>query len=166
MDLTPLTDFASFWHGGPLNAFAYACLASFPDEGADLSLYSYDPRLEAPRGVKLLDARTICPDETLVARYLANGKPSIATFADMFRYRMIRETGQCWVDTDLVCLKTPDFAKAATISAGRRTRSAPCSSTTPCCVCRPPNPRSPSSSPPPRRRPASMADGARSGRSC
>ena len=87
------TDFASFWHGGPLHAFAWACLASFPDEGAALSLYSYDLRLEVPSGVRLLDARTICPDETLVQRYLANGKPSIATFADMFRYRMIRETG-------------------------------------------------------------------------
>ena len=105
------TDFASFWHGGPLHAFAWACLASFPDEGADLSLYSYDMRLEAPPGVRLLDARKICPDETLVSRYLADGKPSIATFADMFRYRMIRRTGQCWVDTDLVCLKAPAFAK-------------------------------------------------------
>ncbi len=109
------TDFASFWHGGPLHAFAWACLASFPDEGAALSLYSYDSRLEVPSGVRLLDARTICPDETLVQRYLANGKPSIATFADMFRYRMIRETGQCWVDTDLVCLETPAFAKDAII---------------------------------------------------
>ena len=113
--MTPATDFASFWHGGPLHPFAWACLASFPDEGAGLSLYSYDPRLEVPPGVKRLDARKICPDETLIARYLANGKPSIATFADMFRYRMIRETGQCWVDTDLVCLKAPEFAKDATI---------------------------------------------------
>lgn len=104
-------DFASLWHGGPLNPFAWACLASFPREGARLGLYSYDPDLEVPEGVRLLDARTVCPDETLVSRYLANGKPSIATFADMFRYRMIRETGFCWVDTDLVCLRAPAFAK-------------------------------------------------------
>ena len=107
------SDFASFWHGGPLHPFAWACLASFPDEGAALSLYSYDPRLGVPPGVRLRDARKICPDETLVRRYFADGKPSIATFADMFRYRMIRETGQCWVDTDLVCLRTPAFAKDA-----------------------------------------------------
>jgi len=104
--------FASFWHGGPLNPFAWACLASFPAEGAALSLYSYDPALEVPPGVRLFDARKICPDETLVARYLADGKPSIAASADMFRYRMIRETGACWVDADLVCLKTPGFADA------------------------------------------------------
>jgi hypothetical protein len=106
-------DFASFWHRGPLHPFAWACLVSFPDEGATLSLYSYDLRLDTPPGVRLLDARAICPDETLISRYLANGKPSIATFADMFRYRMIRETGACWVDTDLICLKTPGFSKDA-----------------------------------------------------
>ena len=82
-----------------------------PPEGAGLSLYSYDARLQVPPGVRLADAREICPDETLVARYFADGKPSIATFADMFRYRMIRETGLCWVDTDLVCLKRPGFAR-------------------------------------------------------
>ena len=105
----PDAEFASFWHG-PLNPFAYACLASFPRVGARLSVFSYDPELDLPPGVRLEDARRICPDETLVRRYLVGGKPSIATFADMFRYRMIRETGRCWVDTDLICLKEPGFA--------------------------------------------------------
>ena len=102
-------EFASFWHG-PLNPFAYACLASFALAGAALRVYSYDLRLDVPRGVRLEDARAICPDETFVSRFIANGKPSIATFADMFRYRMIQETGCCWVDTDIVCLKRPPFA--------------------------------------------------------
>jgi hypothetical protein len=102
-------EFASFWHG-PLSPFAYACLASFPRAGAGLRVYSYDPRLGVPPGVLLEDARLICPDETLVRRYSVNGKPSIATFADMFRYRMIRATGFCWVDADIVCLTKPFFA--------------------------------------------------------
>jgi hypothetical protein len=103
------SEFASFWHG-PLTPFAYACLASFPRAGAGLRVYSYDPRLDAPPGVRLADARLICPEETLVKRYIVNGKPSIATFADMFRYRMIRATGLCWVDADIVCLAKPFFA--------------------------------------------------------
>ena len=74
-----------------------------------LRLFSYDPRLELPPGVRLADARAICPDETLTGRFIANGKPSIATFADMFRYRMIQETGCCWVDTDMLCLSKPAF---------------------------------------------------------
>jgi len=101
-------EFASFWHG-PLNPFAYACLASFPEAGASLSVFSYDPRLDPPPGVRLEDARAICPDETLIRRFIAGGKPSIATFADMFRYRMIQKTGLCWVDSDILCLRKPAF---------------------------------------------------------
>jgi hypothetical protein len=101
-------EFASFWHR-TLNPFAYACLASFPEAGASLRVYSYDPRLDLPPGVRLEDARAICADETLTRRFIANGKPSIATFADMFRYRMIQETGYCWVDTDILCLRKPSF---------------------------------------------------------
>ncbi len=101
-------EFASFWHG-TLNPFVYACLASFPQAGASLRVFSYDPRLDLPPGVRLEDARTICPDESLTRRFIANGKPSIATFADMFRYWMIRDKGYCWVDTDILCLAKPAF---------------------------------------------------------
>jgi len=106
--MTDATEFASFWHG-PLNPFAYACLASFPQAGAMVRLYSYDARLDVPPGVRLADARLVCPDETLIRRFIVNGKPSIAAFADMFRYKMIQATGSCWVDTDLVCLAMPQF---------------------------------------------------------
>jgi hypothetical protein len=102
------SEFGSFWHGA-LNPFAYACLASFPEAGASLRVFSYDPRLDPPPGVLLADARAICPDESLTHRFIANGKPSIATFADMFRYRMIQETGLCWVDTDMLCLSRLAF---------------------------------------------------------
>lgn len=115
IDQTPAAEgceFASFWHG-QLNPFAYACLASFPRAGARLRLYSYDSRLDVPPGVRLEDARLVCPDESLVRRYTANGKPSIATFSDMFRYRMIQMTGCCWVDADIICLTNPPFADEA-----------------------------------------------------
>lgn len=101
--------FATFWHG-PLDALTAACMASFPHFGAQLRVYSYDEAVRPPVGVERADARLVCPDATLVGRYIAAGKPSIATFADMFRYRMIRETGCCWVDSDMLCLSAPDFA--------------------------------------------------------
>jgi hypothetical protein len=101
-------EFASFWDG-TLNPFAYACLASFPAAGASLRVFSYDPRLDLPPGVRLEDARAICPDQSLTRRFIANGKPSIATFADLFRYLMIRDRGYCWVDTDILCLRKPAF---------------------------------------------------------
>jgi hypothetical protein len=103
-------EFATFWRG-PLNPIAYSCMASFPHVGAPLRLYSYDDDLDPPPGVELADAREICPDETLLDRYIVGGRPSIAMFADMFRYRLIGKLGCCWVDTDLVCLRRPDFAE-------------------------------------------------------
>ena len=105
---TSAPSFATFWHG-PLDALTSACLASFPHFGAPLRVYTYDDALILPAGVERADARLVCPDETLVGRYIAAGRPSIATFADMFRYRMIRETGCCWVDSDMLCLRAPDF---------------------------------------------------------
>ncbi len=107
-------EFGSFWQG-TLNPFAYACLASFPEAGASLSVFSYNSRLDLPPGVRLEEARAICPDESLTRRFIANGKPSIATFADMFRYRMIRDRGYCWVDTDILCLRNPGFSAEGAI---------------------------------------------------
>jgi len=108
------TEFATFWHG-PLDALTYACMASFAHFGAGLRVYTYEDAVDAPRGVELADARRICPDPSLLGRYIAKGRPSIATFADMFRYKMIRETGCCWVDSDILCLRKPDFAQEAIV---------------------------------------------------
>jgi len=102
-------EFATFWHG-PLNAMTFSCLASFGRVGANLLVYSYDNRIVAPNGVELADARQVCPDQSLLWRYVAAGKPSLAKFADMFRYKLIQQTGCCWVDTDIVCLRKPDIA--------------------------------------------------------
>jgi hypothetical protein len=101
-------EFGSFWHG-KLNPFVYACLSSFPQAGLSLRVFSYDRHIELPPGVRVVDARTICPDESLTHRFIANGKPSLATFADMFRYRMMQQTGCCWIDTDMLCLSKPSF---------------------------------------------------------
>jgi hypothetical protein len=113
---TPL--FATFWHG-PLNPTVYSCAASFPASGAGLRIYTYEAGLDAPKGVEVADARSICPDETLLHRYMSAGKPSVATFSDRFRYNMIRQTGCCWVDADIFCLTQPDFG-ADEIVLGRQ----------------------------------------------
>jgi len=110
----PAVEFATFW-SGPLNPIAYSCLASFARAGAKLRVYAYEEALDLPAGVEQADARQICPDPSLRERYRVGGKPSIAMFADMFRYRLIRETGCCWVDADLVCLRRPDFSRQAIV---------------------------------------------------
>jgi hypothetical protein len=102
-------EFATFWHG-PLNATTFACLASFPRVRARLRFYTYAEAVDLPPGVEAADARAICPDASLVRRFIALGKPSVASFADYFRYHLIRKTGCCWVDSDMICLKKPAFA--------------------------------------------------------
>ena len=103
-------EFVTFWHGA-FNATAYSCLASFPANGACLRLYSYETNIDAPVGVEVVDARSICADISLLQRYLVGGRPSLATFSDRFRYSLIRQTGGCWVDADIVCLKKADFSR-------------------------------------------------------
>jgi len=108
-----LTEFATFW-SGPLPGLMAACLASFPARGAALTLYSYDAEVAAPAGVAVRDAREICPDPGLMARYRVGGAASPATFADLFRYEMLGRGEFCWVDADIVALR-PGAVRGATI---------------------------------------------------
>lgn len=101
-------EFGTFWQGS-LDPLTYTCIASFPYYNANLTVYSYDLGIKVPPGVHVADARLIIPDETWQSRYLVNGRPSFARFANLFRYEMIRLTGVCWVDTDIMCLKTPEL---------------------------------------------------------
>jgi hypothetical protein len=101
-------EFASFWDG-EVDGITYGCLASFPYWGERLTLYSYNENIKIPSGVKLADAREICPDENLLTRYIAYGKAERAKFANLFRYLLLSKTNSCWVDADIICLTPPDF---------------------------------------------------------
>ena len=103
-------EFATFWHG-PLNGTTYSCLASFPARGASLRLYTYETNIDAPEGVEVVDARSICADISLLRRYFVEGRPSLATFSDRFRYVLMRKTGCCWVDADIICLEEGHFSR-------------------------------------------------------
>ncbi len=94
-------DFASFWFGGSLSPHSRLCIQSFLDHGYHFALYSYDPALEVPEGCILKDASEIY-DRDRVFFYQGDGE-KVSAFSNMFRYRMIYETGTCWVDTDVLC---------------------------------------------------------------
>lgn len=104
--------FVSFWNG-ELDGITYGCLSSFPYFGARLRLYSYNDKLKVPSGIELADAREICADESLVGRYIADGKAEPAKFANLFRYLLLQKTGVCWVDCDFLCLGRPNFQNDA-----------------------------------------------------
>lgn len=122
---SPKPTFATFWHG-PLDPITYTCLATFPQRGVGLTVYSYDPSIELPKGVRRADARCVVPDMGLIDRYTVGGRASSATFSDYFRYRVISRTGCCWVDSDIICLRKPDFRSNALVFGyqGRKTDGA------------------------------------------
>lgn len=94
-----MVNFGSLWVGRPLSKLEETCLASFIYHGHSVTLYVYDMDLKVPNGVVKKDANQIVPEDQL---FIVDN--SYGPFADMFRYRMIQETGLVWTDTDNVCL--------------------------------------------------------------
>ncbi|MGV8936057.1 MAG: hypothetical protein ACOH2J_02980 [Allorhizobium sp.] len=94
---------ATFWHGPPLSAMDKACLLSFVKHGFRVKVYSYQT-LSLPDGIDAGDARSVM-DEQMLGKFIADGRPSLAHFSDVFRYKLINETGETWIDTDLVCIR-------------------------------------------------------------
>jgi hypothetical protein len=95
--------FASFWYQGALTGFEYLCIKSFLDYGHEFFLYTYDDELLTPPGCVVRTAHEFF-DEDAVFFYSKNAEKKVSAFSNMFRYRMIYETGLCWVDTDVLCL--------------------------------------------------------------
>lgn len=97
-------NFQSFWSGGTLGPYESFCLKSFIDCGHAFDLYSFEPDIAVPVGVRLRDARELfSPDEFFVYQD-GFGKGSPAAFANLFRCKLLAKRGGWWVDTDVVCL--------------------------------------------------------------
>ncbi|ONG50017.1 hypothetical protein BKE38_19925 [Pseudoroseomonas deserti] len=97
--------FQSYWHGGPLSPYEWLCLKSFVDHGHAFHLYSHDPQLAVPEGVQLMDAADILPATDIFVHAHGWEKGSVACFADLFRYELLLQRGNWWVDTDICCLR-------------------------------------------------------------
>ena len=98
-----MTRFGTFW-SGPLSAYEISCLSSFVRKGYPVYLYCYDEIKNSPVGVEQADASEIV-DRSYLHRFLNEGKPSIAAFADYFRYVMMLKTSLCWIDADIFLLE-------------------------------------------------------------
>lgn len=98
-----MPEFASFWYGGQLDPYGQLCVRSFLDHGHDFTLYAYGRTIDVPKGCIIRDAAEIYPEDQV---FFYQGGPGgkVSAFSNMFRYKMIAETGKCWVDTDVVCL--------------------------------------------------------------
>jgi hypothetical protein len=100
-----MATFQSLWVGDALPPYQRLAMKSFIDFGHRYALYTYQRR-DVPAGVELRDASAILP-EARVFRYgphAGAGRGSVAVFGNLFRYHLLHQTGDWWVDTDVICL--------------------------------------------------------------
>lgn len=102
------------WVGSTLSSLELLTLRSFTDRGHVFRLWTYGrPDMILPSGVELMDAQLIIPAEQVFSYQKGNqfghGKGSYAGFSDIFRYKLLYETGGWWVDMDMTCLRPLEF---------------------------------------------------------
>jgi hypothetical protein len=97
--------FKALWIGGELSLFEKACLLSFVRLGQSIELFTYET-IKAPKGVIIRDASEIVSKDKVRKNAYQD---SYATFSNLFRYELLYKEGGCWVDTDVMLLKVPDW---------------------------------------------------------
>jgi hypothetical protein len=100
-----MSRFQSFWFGETLPPYQRLAMKSFVDFGHKFVLFAYR-QFDVPAGVELRDAREILPESRLFfySARAGAGRGSVAGFSNLFRYKMLYEMGDWWVDADVVCL--------------------------------------------------------------
>jgi len=96
-----MANFGSLWIGNPLSKVEQTALASIIYHGHSLTLFVYNMDLKVPKGVIKADANQFIPESEIF-----KVQNSYGPFADMFRYKMIKELGLIWTDTDSICLRS------------------------------------------------------------
>jgi len=100
----PFDRVGSFWFGTEFSPYENLAMKSFIAHSVGFDVYTYDER-PVPEGVTLRNAGEIIPRDQIFSNH---GNPnSYSTFSDLFRYRLIEQTGIPWVDLDMVKLEAP-----------------------------------------------------------
>jgi len=94
--------FQSFWLGPQISPYQLLSMQSFLSHGHRYLLYCYD-RMPVVPGVELRDAADILPRNRVFFYKRGPGAGSIGAFANLFRYKLLRDHGGWWVDADVIC---------------------------------------------------------------
>ena len=92
------------WVGTQLSLYEKKCIESFIANGFIVNVYAYEP-LDIPEGANLLDGRAILPESEVYAYTQGGKKGSPASFANVFRYQLLKLRAGWWFDADIFCLK-------------------------------------------------------------
>jgi hypothetical protein len=105
----------SLWVGNDLSRMEIKSIQSFLDMGHIFHLYIYEDIGNIPNGVIVKDASIILPKEDVFTM-----KGLHLPFSDIFRYKLLYEKGNYWVDVDMICMRELDFEDPF-VFAGERT---------------------------------------------
>lgn len=92
----------ALWVGSSLGEISRCCLTSFVMRGHKVQLHTYNPILDLPSGVDIVDANLIIPKDKIF-KHKKTG--SYALFSDLFRYELLKKVDGIYVDCDVYCLK-------------------------------------------------------------
>lgn len=101
----------SLWVGCDLTLMEITCINSFIENGHEFHLYTYGNIQNIPWNCIIKDANEIIPQSKIFyhTESAGNGKGSLGAFSDIFRYKLIYDRGNYWVDMDMICTKHFDF---------------------------------------------------------
>lgn len=88
-----------FWGYGSLSKLEILSIISFLKMGYEVNLWTYDCIKNVPFGTVIRNANEIVSEKNIF-RY-KNG--SLAGFANLFRYMLLKKFGGLWADTDVIC---------------------------------------------------------------
>src|SRR5690242_14854394 len=107
----------ALWIGNKLSKLELLTISSFIANGHDFHLWTYsDIVTPLPSRVTIRRADDILPRRAVFRSIGAGletgvGNGSFAAFSDLFRYKLLYETGGYWTDMDMTCLKSLDFSE-------------------------------------------------------
>lgn len=102
----------SLWVGDSLSTMEKLAISSHLKQGHEYHLWVYDD-LEVPEGTVLRYAGDILGEESVFCYSgdKEDGGGSVSAFSNLFRYKLLKEQGGWWCDTDVVALKPFDWQK-------------------------------------------------------
>jgi hypothetical protein len=107
--------FHTFQYGN-MSGIEVTCMQSFLDNGHQVTIFTYDQSLIDSRFCTE-NANLIVPHDKIFFYATDPGRGSISGFSNLFRYALLREVGDLWIDTDVLCLSN-DWPEKTDFVAG------------------------------------------------
>ena len=104
----------SLWVGPRLSRMEHYSIKSFLRLGFVYHLYTYEKVKNIPKGTIVKDANEILP-----AKEIFDLKSTFLPFSDIWRYKMLHDKGNYWVDLDMIAIKMFDFKEDYVFSSER-----------------------------------------------